>query len=105
MRISDWSSDVCSSDLNSGCGVPLLPRPHPPAGNKTIDESRCSGPLRSPDRRGGQKYRGRGYCRHRRRWRSEEHTSELPSLMRISYVVLWSKTTLNEISLLLLTIV
>src|SRR3546814_3593970 len=26
MRISDWSSDVCSSDLVEGDGKPLLPR-------------------------------------------------------------------------------
>src|SRR3546814_1851207 len=28
-----------------------------------------------------------GHHRHTRRWRSEEHTSELQSLMRISYAV------------------
>src|SRR3546814_3456025 len=37
----------------------------------------------------------RGYCDHRQRQRSEEHTSELQSLMRISYAVfcLTKKTT------------
>src|SRR3546814_5733933 len=87
MRISDWSSDVCSSDLRPWrrgllIGVPLailawggysithrgspaLAAPPPPT--VTI-----AAPLeRAIDR-----------------WdRSEEHTSELQSLMRISYAV------------------
>src|SRR3546814_14083509 len=29
MRISDWSSDVCSSDLAPGCGKPLANLPAP----------------------------------------------------------------------------
>src|SRR3546814_6658877 len=37
MRISDWSSDVCSSDLNgvSGCGTPTLPPPVLPGSGST----------------------------------------------------------------------
>src|SRR3546814_8863089 len=84
MRISDWSSDVCSSDLHrraqdqgagAGGGQPAL-FPSPDAGAA----------LQYRDRQGLQ-------CRHRRQGearvmgRSEEHTSELQSLMRISYAV------------------
>src|SRR3546814_9310121 len=106
MRISDWSSDVCSSDLR--CSHPL----------GTIPISRwCRheavrdgvAPRRKPvDREPGslaQQRGGVGICvpvveqRERRRCerhdrvragcarRSEEHTSELQSLMRISYAV------------------
>src|SRR3546814_2353650 len=88
MRISDWSSDVCSSDL-----VEIL----------SIEQDRHGKPLRhkfeipvdllaSPDQ---------SWFRYEPdqileafRWlaisgagRSEEHTSELQSLMRISYAV------------------
>src|SRR3546814_6201030 len=80
MRISDWSSDVCSSDLAvntapASDGSPARTAPPSPsrAGRKLRSESpRCcvrsgEGLLRVP-------------CR-----RSEEHTSEIQSLMRISY--------------------
>src|SRR3546814_7332513 len=30
MRISDWSSDVCSSDLGGGGGADAIPLPPPP---------------------------------------------------------------------------
>src|SRR3546814_6362134 len=90
MRISDWSSDVCSSDL--------LP----------VRESRPRRPLRQPERRpledataqpargDSTRYRQRTSETGRRECgraafppieRSEEHTSELQSLMRISYAV------------------
>src|SRR3546814_2521338 len=100
MRISDWSSDVCSSDLvdeldrlvAGGLGKAeqgrapatyrLIPRPKTALAGKAVEmldddmgvgeqgpviEKQC----RRPDRR----------------IRSEEHTSELQSLMRISYAV------------------
>src|SRR3546814_6030294 len=35
MRISDWSSDVCSSDLAAGLGIPL-----PPLNPKSLGEGR-----------------------------------------------------------------
>src|SRR3546814_10478098 len=94
MRISDWSSDVCSSDLpvrqgqarhgarrrawpwlrqrgaEQGCGQ----RDRPDAGRLDL-LARPQGDLQ-----------GRGHpCRAAHR--SEEHTSELQSLMRISYAV------------------
>src|SRR3546814_5277028 len=95
MRISDWSSDVCSSDLQTQRkGVDRVGE---------IDSCDCVGifepdaPLRlgrlaqhriDRGRMGGGKSRicsheGTSLLAHR----SEEHTSELQSLMRISYAV------------------
>src|SRR3546814_6972321 len=74
MRISDWSSDVCSSDLPM---VTLLTHPTCPVTGEIL----CSW--------GG--WYGRFGITLNRGWsakgRSEEHTSELQSLMRISYAV------------------
>src|SRR3546814_3684478 len=99
MRISDWSSDVCSSDLAEQAAV--VPR------------------RRRPDRRRGERRGGRNRARGRRRnrvsrqrrtsacrrdpraegdadrRRSEEHTSELQSLMRQSYAVFCLKTKIT----------
>src|SRR3546814_7713222 len=94
MRISDWSSDVCSSDLEFKCirsqrssatttkaNLPMKsPRPciassvtAPPPARRARSSSRSnSNPPRAQ----------RPPC-----CRSEEHTSELQSLMRISYAV------------------
>src|SRR3546814_6644596 len=88
MRISDWSSDVCSSDLSAdtkACQIPIalgsalykagaiglvFTRPH-----VDVFTSRWADYIS-------------GECRGRlRSARSEEHTSELQSLMRISYAV------------------
>src|SRR3546814_9804158 len=98
MRISDWSSDVCSSDLyikqtkifRSAAirGVRLhIDALHPPAIYEIVDV--CAAP-------GGAD--GVVHVRLRQSMspgqrlidinlRSEEHTSELQSLMRISYAV------------------
>src|SRR3546814_8128018 len=111
MRISDWSSDVCSSDLQvdpfdalSRPGIGLLraqwgrtydrrmpdgriehPRPHHVDGEDgaAVDfgwyvEALLRAPDQFPILRIAQR-------------RSEEHTSELQSLMRISYAVLCLK--------------
>src|SRR3546814_2384213 len=110
MRISDWSSDVCSSDppaelgdvyirrhtAGALCGRRFLPQIRVrPVVERTI--------LPPPDHKGWDlaPHKGAG-CLHLsgfpaiRRWaalqsraraRSEEHTSELQSLMRISYAV------------------
>src|SRR3546814_1577581 len=105
MRISDWSSGVCSSDLH----------PRRPPGGSTSASPRGWRLRRSPgcwswvrDRpghdRGEPKDTPMKLHRHARpdagvsssaapiansdtRERSEEHTSELQSLMRISYAV------------------
>src|SRR3546814_3646159 len=97
MRISDWSSDVCSSDLTTWarclCGL------HHRAGLAAGAIGLCPA-VRSNDtcqRRPATTARiGSGVVvklayRLRRglrpATRSEEHTSELQSLMRISYAV------------------
>src|SRR3546814_5518018 len=86
MRISDWSSDVCSSDLpfREPRG-PHRPSPCPAEpGDLGADLSRRAGSGRPC--RGA--YRGGLGGRMRILFvRSEEHTSELQSLMRISYAV------------------
>src|SRR3546814_6986832 len=94
MRISDWSSDVCSSDLVSGdpAAVERLPSwPDSrlrltPAARWLLDHNGEVMPMADLIE---------GFCRHLldegipllRVSRSEEHTSELQSLMRISYAV------------------
>src|SRR3546814_5156759 len=89
MRISDWSSDVCSSDL---------PVPRPTRGRRAAprDSLRPAGSPSSParDPRGPRPAAPEA----RRGARSEEHTSELQSLMRISYAVfcLKKKTDINN---------
>src|SRR3546814_9753719 len=84
MRISDWSSDVCSSDLYALArpGSIFLARRSTTRGSclsggsfSMLTRRACSIPA-APSRAAV------GYWR-----RSEEHTSELQSLMRISYAV------------------
>src|SRR3546814_2694156 len=99
MRISDWSSDVCSSDL-----FRRLQR-----GALQID-GRNLGIRRSRRRRNGRRRSGQGRDLLRlgsslglgseprlfgSLGRSEEHTSELQSLMRISYAVFCLKKNNN----------
>src|SRR3546814_1669536 len=109
MRISDWSSDVCSSDLIPaqtsglyGCQamMDVVQQVHVPAQRfaggleQFGDDAKIFG--RVPDIFGRQvgvggfveifvlrPAIGRRHARHR----SEEHTSELQSLMRTSYAV------------------
>src|SRR3546814_5203938 len=117
MRISDWSSDVCSSDL--------VDRPvgdHPTQNEvKAVGiygvEVRTTDPdvTRGRERSAGLQYAARQFeaagdiaKRSVRRdveragidkRRSEEHTSELQSLMRISYAVFClKKNTKKEIN-------
>src|SRR3546814_1801722 len=81
MRISDWSSDVCSSDLRS-IASPSAAR-----------SNRCSAAIMSRDVNRSSPFPSRpsatssGEDRTALITRSEEHTSELQSLMRISYAV------------------
>src|SRR3546814_3530561 len=100
MRISDWSSDVCSSDLQpeachgsweSTAADASSAHPLASTGRSSSVSSRILNqiePLTSmgPDPK-QKRARGR---QGRPSWgttRSEEHTSELQSLMRISYAV------------------
>src|SRR3546814_1124105 len=101
MRISDWSSDVCSSDLSL-------------AGGRQCDALRlfgCRGDARQrfraarrrlPLHRPFRRRPPRGAAADAGPLRSEEHTSELQSLMRISYAVfcLKKKTTTEHIILI-----
>src|SRR3546814_5772536 len=107
MRISDWSSDVCSSDLRrgdhicAGRGGPCSAcwgssKPGLLAGRLVGSQKPL--PLIAYSRRAGKKVGlppSGVFSRNTLKWRklthlpmrSEEHTSELQSLMRISYAV------------------
>src|SRR3546814_3114443 len=128
MRISDWSSDVCSSDLPlveqrqgrvgqaflkpyAGCrqrrvsaqGIefakvlgrdaaalvrqPVKSRSRDHVGASAIEAQRAD--------RGKPFDQSQDVARCRRLWRSEEHTSELQSLMRTSYAVFCLKKKIN----------
>src|SRR3546814_9635734 len=118
MRISDWSSDVCSSDLLHLAGNPALARRHDAfcRGEQTADglaacdlQQRVGSPAVRDDRRGARARcgmcsvelgahaaateRALAVAGHR----SEEHTSELQSLMSISYAVFCLKNKKEQI--------
>src|SRR3546814_10292936 len=79
MRISDWSSDVCSSDL----GTMSLSRS--PMRGMGLGATSAR-PWSSADWKLSVSATGQSELTVTR-LRSEEHTSELQSLMRISYAV------------------
>src|SRR3546814_3430815 len=116
MRMSDWSSDVCSSDLPA---LPLSYRPPPVEGSPIADRPlalqalmpKCAAerlpenhPVMQASRRASSydqalhptsrkkranlRRREHKACSRVPAKRSEEQTSELQSLMRISYAVL-----------------
>src|SRR3546814_7099357 len=115
MRISDWSSDVCSSDLGGGLveGAVVLVGGDPGIGKSTLllqAVSKMAATLPGLYVTGEEslaQVAGRAarlglsvdgvhalaetgierILEHAAATRSEEHTSELPSLMRISYAV------------------
>src|SRR3546814_5084772 len=100
MRISDWSSDVCSSDLTRAQGIDPMPhqREALDRARDALDAIRPQGStdLNSAFRNDPELVReaaeGRGHEAVRAMQveaeiRSEEQTSELQSLMRISYAV------------------
>src|SRR3546814_7584354 len=91
MRISDWSSDVCCSDLQRAFELARIFRVDAEIGGKF---HRAADALRDVDEgavgKDGAVQRGEIIVVHRHdlpQPRSEEHTSELQSLMRISYAV------------------
>src|SRR3546814_7006016 len=93
MRISDWSSDVCSSDLSSTIAIDTPSAPTFLRSASTL----------SPMSAGGSAHAGIATdsisdraSRCFMAGRSEEHTSELQSLMRISYAVFCLKTKKNH---------
>src|SRR3546814_5527022 len=100
MRISDWSSDVCSSDLPkvpsediaykdgqmSFLGIPVA------QGGVTQSTLDTSGapvelPVEPKPAKVKKPAKPRATKATKAKARSEEHTSELQSLMRISYAV------------------
>src|SRR3546814_1491285 len=97
MRISDWSSDVCSSDLcqiQGQCRFPpermvesFLSALHDPVYPEVLSQygNYALNVLHDP-------------ALAERLWRdrSEEHTSELQSLMRISYAVFCLKKKIKN---------
>src|SRR3546814_2499688 len=85
MRISDWSSDVCSSDL--GKWGSAIRRQRARCARAVSAEQRPNGLVPAP---AWTLPASRG-----KRKRSEEHTSELQSLMRISYAVFCLKKKKN----------
>src|SRR3546814_1653642 len=115
MRISDWSSDVCSSDLTSA-STPYTRRPVAPFGacrQATSSTSASAAKAMRWKMHSGHGCRFHWNCekiakptsathaaKPARHWlrkdqregfrRSEEHTSELQSLMRSSYAVFCS---------------
>src|SRR3546814_1920755 len=106
MRISDWSSDVCSSDLTrrSRVKLPTLRRTIRVASLHDLDVHLR--PNKGRAATSGLFYReiysdvafGRWQSTSARRAiRSEEHTSELQSLMRISYAVFCLKKKRNKL--------
>src|SRR3546814_2323505 len=133
MRISDWSSDVCSSDLHSvepavaarrswhhgargdgrgsaqgalstdakgyrtAAGDDRAPAMGRKMGRRRpLDPGTRRYPRRTADRPGDD-HRARRPCARLSRARSEEHTSELQSLMRISYAVFCLQTKTQHI--------
>src|SRR3546814_3119801 len=123
MRISDWSSDVCSSDLIDaqpsggpvaevarrfiGVGEPgiggggtleehLTRLRQPDAARRSHEQRRADARFEGLDRladRGGGDAEVGGGGGKAAPFKSEEHTSELQSLMRHSYAVFCLKKT------------
>src|SRR3546814_9811513 len=114
MRISDWSSDVCSSDLLSDARRPVQQVRIDAARAQVVDEATRI--QRGDDAAGRRNFsvvghsvvisQSNGGIRQDgapvtaqdaiHKARSEEHTSELQSLMRISYAVFCLKKKTNN---------
>src|SRR3546814_2784253 len=112
MRISDWSSDVCSSDLlRPSPGQKKTPPLAPPGGalaqrrqlllvrlalqrqaallarGAAEEVAVALGEVRGRDEAAGQRHVDHRHVGLQQQQRSEEHTSELQSLIRTSYAV------------------
>src|SRR3546814_9417774 len=107
MRISDWSSDVCSSDLGRGF-YSNVRDPNLKWSKRGLNARTCTislgpdGDQDSPvaavvwlNSGPGDPLRGRHShsCDAINLVRSEEHTTELQSLMRISFAVIYLPNT------------
>src|SRR3546814_3706634 len=111
MRISDWSSDVCSSDLRlfdlpaTAIGTGDLPLLGLPVVSRTVLEPSLEDVVLGAAKieHDHRNFRPLRRCYDRilaidgiMNGRSEEHTSELQSLMRISYAVFCLKKKKNN---------
>src|SRR3546814_5143349 len=98
MRISDWSSDVCSSDLVAACRELESEERWHGVRQGAGDDRRHRGGAdgAAVDIAGAGRRALAGEQLHARR--SEEHTSELQSLMRISYAVFCLKKKNSKIN-------
>src|SRR3546814_5525077 len=112
MRISDWSSDVCSSDLGGYSGDIAVRMRDPaispdsirarsgpvsrgsePVSTTLVKPYRTSISCNCDCRRGAGRSAAPAHLGSVKCTRSEEHTSELQSLMRTSYAVLCLQKT------------
>src|SRR3546814_8681929 len=92
MRISDWSSDVCSSDLALAASLAAASQPQGVITMNAVLKTEtvaieAAAPLEVADPTKNLILVPLSQLLPRRSKRSEEHTSELQSLMRISYAV------------------
>src|SRR3546814_6516421 len=98
MRISDWSSDVCSSDLAEDQPHPFVNAPEKQRRQpdtfhavfllrRLKDQSSSHAPVSAMAKALQVATRSSGLLTSVRSSRSEEHKSELQSLMRNSYAV------------------
>src|SRR3546814_9392194 len=96
MRISDWSSDVCSSDLTTVIFIAITKAAFHPRRSSPIDSAAPAAGFQKRLRPRHSHSSKKMICNSSApsngtlsspRGRSEEHTSELQSLMRISYAV------------------
>src|SRR3546814_2364304 len=111
MRISDWSSDVCSSDHTLPCSI-QRPSDHVLVPARIMLSAAFAARQAEADKRDPHHHRhdraevtdpreqerGSNKPRAERDVRSEEHTSELQSLMRISYAVFCLKKKNNTMT-------
>src|SRR3546814_9168380 len=91
MRISDWSSDVCSSDLALRSRIVSRRCRHSRRAEIAGRQACAQAAAGSADQQRASVRGARLVPR-----RSEEHTSELQSLMRISYAVFCLKKKTNQ---------
>src|SRR3546814_6414731 len=99
MRISDWSSEcaVPAGRADAGRVGPVLQEFRPHRRHLGVDEPCGRAPRDADDRRLFPKIvRPRQARRRLDDGRSEEHTSELQSLMRISYAVFCLKKNTHK---------
>src|SRR3546814_9132980 len=100
MRISDWSADVCSSDLPPRPSIAIYFGKDVPndVADREKEDTRDKRPFPYPRQIHHRQLARTEHVRQKqnrdeRRHRSEEHTSELQSLMRNSYAVVCSQKT------------